>query len=107
MDDEAEKTYLKCAKYKTAEVFYRLGNLQIRNGKVSTGVENLEKANCIDKQNLEIETKLVYGYSLLDETANRALSLANTILKSNPNSLEALIMTSKVLEKQGKTREAL
>jgi predicted nucleotidyltransferase len=44
---------------------------------------------------------------LLDETANRALSLANTILKSNPNSLEALIMTSKVLEKQGKTREAL
>jgi hypothetical protein len=49
MDDEAEKTYLKCAKYKTAEVFYRLGNLQIRNGKVSAGVENLEKANCIDK----------------------------------------------------------
>ena len=87
MDDEAEKTYLKCTKFNIAEAFFRLGNLQIKNGRIETGVENLEKANCLNRDNLDIEIKLVYGYSLLDQTTNRALALANAILKRNPDTL--------------------
>ena len=37
-DEEAEKTYLKCTKFNIAEAFYRLGNLQIKNGRIEIGV---------------------------------------------------------------------
>jgi hypothetical protein len=42
----------------------RLGQLLIRRNRIDEGIENLEKANCIKRFDKEIETKLVYGYSL-------------------------------------------
>jgi hypothetical protein len=51
---EAEKTYIKCTKYDCTEAFFKLGSFQIRNGKVEMGIENLEKANCVDRHNLKI-----------------------------------------------------
>lgn len=104
---EAEKTYLKCTKFNNVEAFLKLGSLLIKNGRVSSGVENLEKANCLKRDNLEIQNKLVYGYSLNEDTMEKALNLAHTILKKEPESLETLIMTANILEKQGKVREAI
>ena len=102
--DDAEKTYRKCCKLDNARAFMKIGNLLIKRGKIYEGVENLEKANCIERCNIEIETKLVYGYSLREETTDKAFSLANTILKRNPESLETLIMITNILVKKGKVR---
>lgn len=78
---EAEKTYLKCSKFNSADAFLSLGNLQLKIGKIEQGVENLEKANCIRRFDIAIENKLVYGYSLREETMDKALKLAHCILK--------------------------
>lgn len=66
--DEAERTFLKCTKFNNAEAFFRLGSLQLKKGEISIGVENLEKANCIKRNDIQIQTKLVYGYSLKEQT---------------------------------------
>ena len=84
---EAEKTFLKGTKFNSADAFLFLGNLQLKIGKIEEGVENLEKANCIRRFDIAIENKLVYGYSLREETMDKALKLAPTILKKEPNSL--------------------
>ena len=64
----------------------------------------MEKANCIDRYNIKIEIKLVYAYSLTEDLIDRALALANNILKRDPECLEALLMTSKILSKQGRIK---
>ena len=107
LDHEAEKTYAKCTKYNNIEAFFKLGCLQIKIGELEKGIQNLEKANCIERYNSKIEIKLVYAYSLVDETTDRALALANNILKRNPQSLQALLMTSKILSKKNRLRQAL
>ena len=78
---EAEKTYLKCTKFNNIQAFLRLGALLIKTGRIQSGVENLEKANCLKRDDLEIQNKLVYGYSLNSGTMEKALTLAHTILK--------------------------
>lgn len=49
----------------------------------------------------------MYGYSLREETVDKAFSLAGMILKRSPESIEALIMSANILQKKGKVKEAL
>lgn len=42
----------------------KLGALLLKNGRINSGVENIEKANCIKRNDIQIQNKLVYGYSL-------------------------------------------
>lgn len=84
-----------------------LGELLLRTGRIKSGVDNLEKANCLKRFDLQIESKLVYGYSLRNETMDKALMLAHTILKKEPESLSTLLVTANILQKQGKVKEAL
>lgn len=76
-------------------------------GKVDEGVENLEKANCLKRFDSKIENKLVYGYSMKEETMEKALTLAHIILRKDPNSLETLLITAGILQRQGLTEEAI
>lgn len=76
-------------------------------GKIEEGVENLEEANCLKRFDIKIENKLVYGYSMKEETMDKALTLAHTILRKDPNSLETLFITAGILQKQGLLEEAI
>ena len=49
---EAQKTYLKCTKFNNATAFLRLGSLLLKMGELGNGIENLEKANCIKRDDL-------------------------------------------------------
>jgi tetratricopeptide (TPR) repeat protein len=104
---EAERTYLKCTRFNSADAFLSLGNLQLKLGKIDQGVENLEKANCIKRFDIDIENKLVYGYSLREETMDKALKLAHSILKKEPESLKTLYITAGILEKQDLIEQAI
>jgi tetratricopeptide (TPR) repeat protein len=106
--ENARKTYDKCLKLgMDIRAFVKLGELQIRMGFIEEGIDNLEKATCILREDEEIKLKLAYGYSMLEMGLGKALAITNEILLKDPTNLRAIMLSSNIHQKMGNIDIAL
>lgn len=104
----AMKTYEKCLKLgSNTKAFVKLGDLQILKGDIELGIDNLEKAVCILRNDEEVKLKLAYGYSMMLNGLSKALSITNEILLKDPTNLRAIMLSSNIHQKLGNIDIAL
>lgn len=90
-----------------SQAFVRLGELQIRSGLTEEGIDNLEKATCMVRDDEEIKLRLAYGYSMLEVGLGKALAITNEILLKDSTNLRAIMLSSNIHQKMGNIDLAL
>lgn len=77
--------------------------MQIKNGEIKNGIDNLLKAQCLDTQNIDIIIKLGEGYLMYEEeetSVDEAIATLEKGLIIDSTSYDCTISLAKAYEKK-------
>ena len=77
--------------------------MQIKNGSIKQGIDNLQKASCLDTSNINVLIKLGEGYLLQDDEESAVDEAINTLQRAimiDPDNYDCTISIAKSYEKK-------